>query len=133
MADDPRDPIAYRLAIGLLGFAAVAAVVGIAWVCAENRCAGSVPNGLWLMGAAINGVFVGALIPFPLPSTRLASTSEKFVLAVVVVRAILLASGIAALAVAAAQSDLIEWSVLAALVGSVLLGLLIPSPGRRRC
>lgn len=131
MVDDPRDPVAYRIAITLLGSALVAAIVGIAWVCAEHRCVRNIPEEIWFLGAATGGVFVGALIPIPMPRMSSLSAGEKAIFAVVVV--VLIALGLVCwtLAVAAVRAGWIEWSILGVATGSLLLGLPIPSPGRR--
>jgi hypothetical protein len=53
-----RDPIAYRIAIGVLGIAVALVFGGVAWTAAlgEQKW---VPDEIWFAGGALGGVFVG--------------------------------------------------------------------------
>jgi uncharacterized protein YqgC (DUF456 family) len=133
MVDDPRDRKAYQIAIAFLGFAAVAAFGGIAWVCAEHWCVKNIPNELWFGGGAIFGAFVGCLIPVPLPrpKDRKKDWVPPLVLAVLSVGLIGLAFVLGLLAVKQAEHESFGRVALYVTFGGLLLGLLIPSPARR--
>jgi hypothetical protein len=117
--DDPRDRAAYRIAIAMLGLALVFAVVGVCWVVAEHRCPRNIPVELWFLPAAIGGVFVGALIP--------SSGAREAVVGAALLAVAAVAAGVAG----AVAHDLLALSALGTALGGVLLGLFIPSPGRR--
>jgi hypothetical protein len=120
MVDDPRDRRAYQIAIAFLGLAVVTAFAGIAWVCAEHWCVKNVPNELWFMGVAIAAVFVGALIH--LPQWPEPGSVAGF--------AIVALAGVAAFLVGVIGHHLVAYAVAVGF-GCLLLGLFIPSPGRR--
>jgi hypothetical protein len=130
-----RDPIAYRIAIGSLGLGLAAVIAGISWVAVVQESAG-VPVGLWFVAAALGGVFIGVLIPFSVYlesscahasgccSARRVAWGSIFCVAVVA------AVGIAATTVGLAK-PMLELDALGAVTAGVLLGLPVPSPGRR--
>lgn len=130
MVDDPRDRKAYGAGIAFLGLAVVAALGGIAWVCAEHWCVKNIPNELWFGGGAIVGIFVGSLIsvPLPRPKDRENDWIAPFLLAV---WSIGLAFVLGVLAAEQAESESFGRVALLVTFGGLLLGLLIPSPGRR--
>jgi ABC-type Fe3+-siderophore transport system permease subunit len=129
LVDDPRDRKAYGIGIAFLGLAVAAAVGGIGWVCAEHGCVRNIPNELWFGGGAIVGAFVGSLIPVPLPRHK---RSEWDWAAFILVG--LAVGGAFILGILAAeQAETEAYGRVALLVtfGGLLLGLPIPSPGRR--
>jgi|GEM_PF-6395249 len=135
MVDDPRDRKAYQIAIAFLGFAVVAAIGGIAWVAAEHKCVSNIPIQIWYLGGAVIGVFVGALTPFALrvdwsrdPSTGRPSHSWD---SLTIVGGLMLVV-LCGVAITLGQTERsLTLNVVAVTFGGVLLGLPIPSPGRR--
>jgi len=117
--------MAYRIAIAFLGLALVTILAGISWVCAEHLCVRNIPAELWFAASAIGGVFVGAMLPFaPRRASRVrwGSVLGGAAVALACLAAILLAGHFG--------KSLALYAVATAL-GGVLLGLPIPSPGRR--
>jgi hypothetical protein len=143
--------MAYRMAIAFLGLSLVTILAGISWVCAEHWCVRNIPVQLWFAACAIGGVFVGVMLPFApwrrkndtaktgdtnlTGPKRLVSSLKRWAsrvrwgsalggvaVALACLAAILLALG--------ADKPLALYAVATAL-GGVLLGLPIPSPGRR--
>lgn len=151
MVGDPRDKTAYGMAIASLGVALALLLLGICWIAVEhsssteflthkcplvkaNSCRPAihvdsvtetpgVPRGLWIALAGLGGVFVGALISFPLSPVGFEWPERILYLIAIVV--VLLAS------VLLMVSALSDRSVLKLVIGAILLGLLIPSPARR--
>lgn len=117
------------MGIALLGLAVVAAFVGIAWVCAEHWCVRNIPNELWFGGGAIVGVFVGSLVSVPLPRPRHPRWDRPA--AILTVLSLAIAFVLGTLAVDQADSHSYEQAALYVTFAGVLLGLPIPSPGRR--
>jgi hypothetical protein len=157
MVGDPRDRTAYGLAIASLGFALVAALIGICWISAlegdpstttttrhcvlhkpikcESKVSASAaikpplpPDGLWIALAALGGVLVGVLIPLPLATLTLPGRSKLGSTERSLFAAFALGGFIVAAAIVA-QDSLKEPFIWCA-IGGVLLGLLIPSPAR---
>jgi hypothetical protein len=139
MLKDPRDPWAYRIAIAALGFAVAVVFAGICLIAATP--AQKVPMELWFAGGAMSGVFVGALIPFQLrlryPETGCScldcgSQHDVFKPALGSIAGGLF---LLVIAIAAATVGLVDnrqaLDALGATIAGVLLGLPIPSPGRR--
>jgi len=58
----PEDPIAYRIAVGALGVALVAFLVGAAVIAAGGK---PVPTQFWASGSGIAGAIIGILAPSP--------------------------------------------------------------------
>ena len=58
----PEDPIAYRIAVGTLGLAVVAFLIGAAVIAAGGK---PVPTQYWSSGGAIAGAIIGILAPAP--------------------------------------------------------------------
>jgi hypothetical protein len=140
MVDDPRDRKAYQTALMLLGLAVAVVLGGIAWACAEHWCVRNVPEQLWFMGGAIGGVFVGALIPFALRVNWVPDSEEPLGFSYAwdkwaVFGGLLLVVGCGVAVIFGAHHQhphhASAWYVIAVTIGSVLLGLFIPSPGRR--
>jgi glucose dehydrogenase len=129
MVNDPRDARAYQIGIAFLGLAAVVAIAGVAWGVVDQ----GISHEFWIGAGAISGVFVGALIHFPFPRSRPESPSseEQVTTAGVALVLVGIALGCGALVVANAHSHSFGWCGLGATFGGVLLGLPIPSPGRR--
>lgn len=130
-----RDPIAYRIAIGSLGLGLAVLIAGIAWVAAVQE-PGSVPVELWFALGALGGVFVGALMPFSVRSEssyNRASESDsckRLAWGSILYVTVVVAIGIAATIVGLTE-DSHELDVIGATAAGLLLGLPIPSPGRR--
>lgn len=98
----------------MLGLAFVVVVAGVCWLVAEKGSFDEISE-IWLLPAAVGGVFVGALIPLP---------TQKWV-------AILLASAGLIIGVIGTDGDRLALYVIATTLGAVSLGLFIPSPGHR--
>jgi hypothetical protein len=148
MSNDPRDPVAYRIAIAALGLALSVVFAGICWIAAVHRFPWErgVPIGLWFAAGAIGGVFVGALLPFSLrirssDSRRSGSDCASSVYASehpghrcawgsIAGATALLVVGVAATVIGLVE-DRMALDVLGATIAGVLLGLPIPSPARR--
>jgi hypothetical protein len=151
MVGDPRDRTAYSMAIASLGVALALLLVGICWIVVEHsssteflthRCplvkesscrpaiqigsvtkAPAIPRGLWIALAGLAGIFVGALISFPLsPSGFEWPERILYLIATVVI----FLAGVLLVATVSSGS-----SLLGLAIGGILLGLLIPSPTRR--
>lgn len=161
MLNDPRDPKAYRIAIAALGLAVAVVLVGISWVATvhgkvlvyvEKGSAhmqkdrthiqighvletGHVPVELWFAAGALGGVFVGALIPFSVHARSSCSCASERASCKWAWGSIVGALLLVAICVAATILGLVEGSLalyaLGAAIAGVLLGLPIPSPGRR--
>jgi hypothetical protein len=126
LIDDPRDPKAYRIAIGMLGLAFIFALVGVCWVAAEHKCPRNIPVELWFLPAATGGVFVGALIPFSIHRRRDPNSHEA-----IIGGTVLAVAAVATGAVGATVNDLLALCGVGTALGGMFLGLFIPSPGRR--
>lgn len=122
----------------MLGLAFVLALVGVCWVAAEHKCPRNIPVELWFLPAAIGGVFVGALLPFAPVSSSYDATKAVWVsrcdpVSIALGAVVAVGFGLALLAACVqVQTDhsLALFAVATVLAG-VLLGLPIPSPGRR--
>jgi hypothetical protein len=160
MVGDPRDRTAYAIAFATLGLALTALIAGVCWLAVQHgtgtdifaqQCAlrslahcrpevsihhetdtPYVPGGLWIVLAALGGILVGALIPLPawLAEARLPPSSpiRRWLPAALIAAAVLL---VAAAAIPGYSRDiLLSMGGLGAALAGVLLGLLVPSPGR---
>jgi peptidoglycan/LPS O-acetylase OafA/YrhL len=128
--DDPRDKTAYRTAITMLGLALIVTIIGVCWVAAAHQCPRNIPTEIWFLPAGFGGVFVGLLIPLSFRSKRtdevVASAVFCGVLAAICVTAILIGH-----ATHHHGRESLAFYAVAVTIGAVLLGLPIPSPGRR--
>lgn len=129
----PReDPIAYRIAVGTLGLAVVAFLIGAAVIAAGGK---PVPTQYWSSGGAIAGAIIGILAPAP---ERVHPAAKKPVAVVVSVfeelwknRAVIILMGVFGVSAAFAISrGSAELETVAAAAGGALVGLLAPSPGK---
>ena len=136
----PGDPIAYRIAVGTLGLAVVAFLIGAAVIAAGGK---PVPTQYWSAGGAIAGAVVGILAPAPKrvsPTTPAAAAKREKVWgaigsalvelwtnrAVIILMAVFGVS--AAFTISRGSAEL---ETVAAAAGGALVGLLAPSPGKQ--
>jgi hypothetical protein len=136
----PEDPIAYRIAVGTLGLAVVAFLIGAAVIAAGGK---PVPTQYWSAGGAIAGAVIGILAPTPerVPSTAAADAPKSKKVragiwsavvelwknrAVIILMAVFGVS--AAFAISRGSAEL---ETVAAAAGGALVGLLAPSPGKQ--
>lgn len=160
MVGDPRDRTAYAIAIAALGLALAVLIAGICWLAVQHGAGTDIlsqgcalhpladcrpevsihhdtetpyiPGGLWVALAALGGTLVGALIPSRplLPRLPLSVTRQPWLaLAIGVICSMLLVAGAVALP-GESKGVLLAIDTLAAAAAGLLLGLLIPSPGR---
>jgi NADH:ubiquinone oxidoreductase subunit 6 (subunit J) len=135
----PEDPIAYRIAVGTLGLAVVAFLIGAAVIASGGK---PVPTQYWSAGGAIAGAVIGILAPAPQrvsPATPDGATKAKRVgariwsafvelwknRAVFILMAVFGVS--AAFAISRGSAEL---ETVAAAAGGALVGLLAPSPSK---
>jgi len=125
MIDDPRDRTAYRMAITMLGLALIVTIAGVCWVAAVHQCPRNIPAEIWFLPAGFGGVFVGLLIPLPFQYKRKPEivASAAFCLILGLLCGIALYFG--------HHCESLALYAVGATIGAVLLGLPIPSPGRR--
>jgi hypothetical protein len=122
------------MAIVLLGLALVAAVVGVCWVAAEHKCLRNIPEEIWLLPAAIGGVFVGALIPFSIHKRENSHSHEPHLVCAkeaIFGAACLVVAAVATGVIGAVVGNLLALCGVGTALGGVFFGLFIPSPGRR--
>jgi hypothetical protein len=134
----PEDLIAYRVAVGALGLALVAFLIGAAVIAAGGK---PVPTQYWATGSAIAGALTGILAPSPTAASVKHSAAEhkatEFLIAIEdVIRdlwanrallILLLVFGFSAgYAISSGSSEL---EAVAAAAGGALVGLLAPPPG----
>jgi len=129
MLGDPRDRVAYRIAIASIGLALAVVLAGVCTIAAVGRC---VPRELWFICSAISGLLGGTLIPFSLRnaadpgdatqgSRNTPPLSPEGALALLVL--------VAAVA-AVCFGVTLPVQMLGVALGGLILGLLIPSPSR---
>lgn len=131
MVNDPRDARAYQIGIAFLGLAVVAVIAGVGWVAVEEL---SVRSELWIGAAAIVGVLVGILIPLPFAGVAASCRKlwvEPLVVGFISLVVLMMAGGAGAIAASEAHPGSYNWCGFWAAIGGVLLGVSIPSPGRR--
>jgi hypothetical protein len=130
----PEDPIAYRIAVGTLGLAVVAFLIGAAVIASGGE---PVPTQYWSSGSAIAGAIIGILAPAP---ARVEPAPKKTATAVVGSvfaelwknRAVVILMGVFGVSAAFAISrGSAELEPVAAAAGGALVGLLAPSPGKQ--
>jgi hypothetical protein len=132
------DRWAYRLAVGFVGLALVAFVIGATIVAAAGK---TVPQQLWDTGSALAGALLGIIQPQPSkPQPRAQAEghirkalrpigqlireawANRSVVILLAIFGLSLAFGI--------RDNLPELQALAAAAGGVLIGVLVPSPSR---
>jgi hypothetical protein len=136
-----EDPIAYRIAVGALGAALVAFLIGAAVIAAGGK---PVPTQYWASGSGIAGAIIGILAPSPKPGKhegtgRITTFFSKHLgpLANAIEdlwtnRAVLILGAVfgVSLAFAIARNSA-ELETVAAAAGGALVGLLAPPPGNQ--
>jgi hypothetical protein len=136
----PReDPVAYRIAVGALGVALVAFLVGAAVIAAGGK---PVPTQFWASGSGIAGAIIGILAPNPKPAHHSAAektVSQPFVGIANGIRdlwnnrAVLILSAVFGVSIAfAIANSSAELETVAAAAGGALVGLLAPPPAGQR-
>jgi Na+/melibiose symporter-like transporter len=135
-APDKEDPFAYRLAVGTIGLALVAFLIGAAIIAAGGK---PVPTQYWTTGSSISGALLGILAPTPksvtTPTARTNPIAKGFaavsavlidlwknraLLILIVVFGVSLGFGI--------SNNSPELLGVAAAAGGALVGLLAPPP-----
>lgn len=155
MIGDPRDRSAYGIALATLGLALAVLLAGICWIATqrgditvshERGCAleaphhcrpaswstaidksPEIPRELWVALAALGGVFVGALVPYPLPARGLSPYDVEINwlrrLGNLAIFAVPIAALIAAIVIVTKTDALPGYAA-----AGFLLGIAIPSP-----
>lgn len=136
----PEDAIAYRIAVGALGLAVVAFLVGAAVIAADGK---PVPTQYWSAGGAIAGAVIGILAPTPKrvsPTTsppavkggKLWAALWSGIVELWKNRAVILLMAVFGVSAAFAISrGSAELETVAAAAGGALVGLLAPPPGAK--
>jgi hypothetical protein len=136
----PQDPIAYRIAVGTLGLAVVAFLIGAAVIAAGGK---PVPTQYWSAGGAIAGAIIGILAPQPkrVPPTttpdapKVKKAGAAIWSAVVELwknRAVIILMAVFGVSAAFAISrGSAELETVAAAAGGALVGLLAPPPRKQ--
>lgn len=132
------------MVIVLLGLALVAAVVGVCWVAAEHKCLRNIPEEIWFLPGAVGGVFVGAMLPFApwrrendiaktaaSPWARLKQWARRVRWGSTLGGVAVGFACLAAILLAGHFDRSLALYAVATTLGGVMLGLPIPSPGRR--
>jgi Na+/melibiose symporter-like transporter len=130
------DKAAYRIAVGAVGFALVAFLVGAAWIAAGGN---PVPTQYWSTGSGLAGALIGILSPSPTAYSRTDGQPKTQNVGLELRDAIedlFKNRGLLILTVMFSTSLYFgitnhspELVSLAAATGGALLGLLAPSPG----
>jgi hypothetical protein len=68
-----EDPIAYRIAVGSIGLALVAYLIGAAVIAAGGK---PVPTQYWTAGTGLAGALLGILAPTPKPAEQRTTREE---------------------------------------------------------
>lgn len=130
------DKAAYRMAVGAVGFALVAFLIGAAWIAARGN---PVPTQYWSTGSGLAGALIGILSPSPTAYSRMDGQPKPRNVGLEVRdaiedlfknRALLILTVIFTASlyfgITRHSPELVS---LAAATGGALLGLLAPSPG----
>jgi Na+/melibiose symporter-like transporter len=132
------DKAAYRIAVGAVGFALVAFLIGAAWIAAGGN---PVPTQYWSTGSGLAGALLGILSPSPtaysrkdtdgMPKTQNVALEVKDAITDLFKnRALLILTVMfSASLYFGITNHSPELVSLAAATGGALLGLLAPSPG----
>jgi peptidoglycan/LPS O-acetylase OafA/YrhL len=114
----------------MLGLALIVTIIGVCWVAAAHQCPRNIPTEIWFLPAGFGGVLVGLLIPLSFQSKRhgevVASALFLGALLAICVTAILIGHS-----THHGGRESLAFYAVAVTIGAVLLGLPIPSPGRR--
>jgi hypothetical protein len=132
----PTDKTAYQIAVGAVGLALVAFLIGAAWIAAGGN---PVPTQYWSTGSGLAGALIGILAPSPTAYSRTDGMPKPQNPALEVWDAITdLFKNRALLILTVMFSASLYFGItnhspelvsLAAATGGALLGLLAPSPG----
>jgi hypothetical protein len=135
----PEDLFAYRIAVGAVGVALVAFLIGAAWIASGGK---PVPTQYWSTGSGLAGALIGILAPSPTPKyTPPAVTpgpTKTFVLEFVVRPVVDLWKNRSLLILLFVFGVSLGFSIannsaplqtVAAAAGGALIGLLAPTPG----
>lgn len=134
----PEDRIAYRIAVGALGVALVAFLIGAAVIAAGGK---PVPTQYWASGSGIAGAIIGILAPSPKgatpvdakkPITKFFGPIANAIKDLWTNRAVLILAAVfgVSLAFAIARNSA-ELETVAAAAGGALVGLLAPPPEKQ--
>lgn len=132
----PQDVVAYRIAVGALGLAVVAFLIGAAVIAAGGK---PVPTQYWSTGTGIAGAVIGILAPTPTKAEPTARQGSVRLFFGVIADAIadlwanrgmlLLVAVFAASLTLAVIHNSAPLETVAATAGGALVGLLAPPPG----
>jgi hypothetical protein len=132
----PTDKTAYEIAVGAVGFALVAFLIGAAWIASGGN---PVPTQYWSTGSGLAGALIGILSPSPQAYSRTEGKPKTQNIGLEVRDAIEdLFKNRALLILTVMFSASLYFGItnhspelvsLAAATGGALLGLLAPSPG----
>jgi hypothetical protein len=132
----PDDRLAYRIAVGSLGLALVAFLIGAAVIAADGK---PVPTQYWSTGSGIAGAIIGVLAPTPTKAKPKGRKNSFRLFFGVIADAIadlwanrgmlLLAVVFGASVTLAVVRNSAPLETVAATAGGALVGLLAPPPG----
>jgi Na+/melibiose symporter-like transporter len=133
-----EDRVAYRIAVGALGLALVAFLIGAAVIAAGGK---PVPTQYWASGSGIAGAIIGILAPSPKavtppnrtnPVTRLFGPFADAIRDLWTNRSLFILAAVFGVSVAfAIARNSAELETVAAAAGGALVGLLAPPPGNQ--
>ncbi|HSO94266.1 MAG TPA: hypothetical protein VLS53_07355 [Candidatus Dormibacteraeota bacterium] len=134
----PADPFAYRIAVGALGAALVAFLIGAAVIAAGGK---PVPTQYWSTGSGIAGAIIGILAPSPTPAAPTPRQTKVRLFFGTIADAfadlwanrtmLLLAIVFATSLTFAIVHNSAPLETVAATAGGALVGLLAPPPGNQ--
>jgi hypothetical protein len=133
---DKVDPFAYRIAVGAIGMALVAFLIGAAIIAAGGK---PIPTQYWTTGSSIAGALLGILAPPPKSVTRPTARQNGLMKGLATIRALLidLWKNRAVLLLLAVFGVSVGFGVssnspellgIAGAAGGALIGLLAPPP-----